>query len=608
MITSVNKYPIYNIFSSEANFYYFIPKYQREYVWSYKEWNALYDDICENDLGYFIGSIICINENGDSFDVKLEIIDGQQRLTTISIFLVALYRKIYELKEYLSDDEDDENILPKLRLMLRSKNSENGLKIVPQIQNHNKDDYNLLMFDNGFTKKISPERYKYFGHRKISRCYEQFKYRLSLDIENKSENEVLKILLEKYNKLINSMLVKIEVKSASDAYVLFESLNNRGTPLTAIDLIKNLIMARAGEKSELYYGHWTKLLNYLSEDYGVQERFFRHYYNAFKDKLNEPFRSVNDRKKDPLGIVATKSNLLSIYQRIIDHNLVDFLDDILKCGGIYSILLKPETEGTDIYFKDSFLNLNHIEATPSYILLLFLFRNKNNLGLTDVLIKKIIDLLVVFFVRRNVTDIPGTRDITRILMGIISDINEQGLKGEKLYEYIVSSLKNVCVSDKIFEEKLKGDMYQNNVDATRFLLCHIAQKGMTKETWTDLWKRNERNIYIWTIEHIFPEGENIPQSWVKMIADGDKDLASEYLHKYVHKLGNLTITGYNTELSNYSFEKKRDRMNKDKSKYIGYKNGLDINKELAGKEIWTIDDITNRTNTFVSEIIKEFKL
>ena len=57
MITSVNKYLIYNIFSSEANFYYFIPKYQREYFGSYKEWNALYDDICVNDLGYFIGSI-----------------------------------------------------------------------------------------------------------------------------------------------------------------------------------------------------------------------------------------------------------------------------------------------------------------------------------------------------------------------------------------------------------------------------------------------------------------------------------------------------------------------------------------------------------------------
>ncbi|MBR0433257.1 MAG: DUF262 domain-containing protein [Bacteroidaceae bacterium] len=77
MIQSVNKYHIYEIFSPEDNFYYTIPKYQREYTWGYKEWHALYDDICENDLEYFIGSIICI-PLGDTFQRYMEVIDGQQ--------------------------------------------------------------------------------------------------------------------------------------------------------------------------------------------------------------------------------------------------------------------------------------------------------------------------------------------------------------------------------------------------------------------------------------------------------------------------------------------------------------------------------------------------
>lgn len=76
----------------------------------------------------------------------------------------------------------------------------------------------------------------------------------------------------------------------------------------------------------------------------------------------------------------------------------------------------------------------------------------------------------------------------------------------------------------------------------------------------------------------------------------------------MHKLGNLTLTGYNTELSNYSFEKKRDRTSQKTGKYIGYKNGLEINRMLAEKDIWTVDDIQNRTSELVNEILEMFKI
>ena len=133
---------------------------------------------------------------------------------------------------------------------------------------------------------------------------------------------------------------------------------------------------------------------------------------------------------------------------------------------------------------------------------------------------------------------------------------------------------------------------------------------MTKETWTDLWEykqyeKSNSSVFIWTIEHIFPEGDNIPNDWVEMIAGGNRELANEYLQKYVHKLGNLTITGYNSALGNYSFEQKRDRV-KD-NKFIGYKNGLEINHELAQKEKWTVDDIIERTERLVSEVTEMFK-
>ena len=108
MIQTVNKYPIDEILKKDASFYYVIPKYQREYTWSYKEWDALYDDITENLEGYFIGSIICIN-TGDSTYPRLEVIDGQQRLTTLCLFLLALYHHLNKYKEEMDEDEIFQN-------------------------------------------------------------------------------------------------------------------------------------------------------------------------------------------------------------------------------------------------------------------------------------------------------------------------------------------------------------------------------------------------------------------------------------------------------------------------------------------------------------------
>ena len=98
MIQRVNKYHIYETRAADGNFYYTIPKYQREYTWSYREWEALYDDISENNDEYFIGSIICI-PLGYAINPYLEVIDGQQRLTTISLFLTAIYTRLKEHKD-----------------------------------------------------------------------------------------------------------------------------------------------------------------------------------------------------------------------------------------------------------------------------------------------------------------------------------------------------------------------------------------------------------------------------------------------------------------------------------------------------------------------------
>ncbi len=407
------------------------------------------------------------------------------------------------------------------------------------------------------------------------------------------------------------MVVKIEVSSHADAYVLFESLNNRGTPLTAIDLMKNLIMAKAegaGLSTDDCFEQWRRLLDDLSDNYQTQERFFRQNYNAFRNILNIPFMKDDDKRtKYPLGVVATKSNMLSIYERIIKRDLKSFLDEITLCGSIYSKIVFPQK--SDVYnpYSANLLDLQHIQGAPSYMLLLYLLRYKTELYLKDKTINNIVAFLSKFFVHRNVTDFPNTRDLARLFMDIISIIEDNDLKGEQIYEKTVEILKQNCLDDSIFEERLRGNLYKENVDATRYLLCSLAEKAMTDESNNTLWDRYGSGNYIWTIEHIFPEGENIPQDWVDMIADGDKAKAQEYLYEYTHKLGNLTMTGYNSALSNYSFEKKRDRVDKQ-GNYIGYKNHLSINSDIANKDKWTTQDIIDRTNKLVKQLLEIFKL
>jgi hypothetical protein len=447
-----------------------------------------------------------------------------------------------------------------------------------------------------------------WGLRKMGRARRYFNELIDRDITVNPQDKI-NVLMDIVNKVFNAMLVKIEVSSHSDAYILFESLNNRGLPLTSIELMKNLIMARA-EKCGLTvddcYKRWQSLLGYLTDNYQTQERFFRQYYNAFKYELNKPFRTENKKSKEPLGYVATKSNLLSIYESLINYNLPNFLNEIVTCGEIYSQFI--DTNKTRQEWRKPLLDLMHIQAAPSYLLLLYLLKKQEALKIDDNCIKEIIELLVIYFVRRNVTDFPGTRDMTRIFMEITEHIETEVLTGINLFSFIKQSLKDNVADDERFSRSLQGDLYKENTGAARYLLCALAEKYMTKETWIDLWARSESSYkYIWTIEHIFPEGDNIPQEWVDMIANGDKKLAEDYRVQYVHKLGNMTITGYNSALSNMAFDKKRDRKSKNGKHFIGYKNGLEINSEIAERDSWTIEDIKERTNKLVSELLVMFK-
>jgi len=594
MIKSVNNYPISQLFDIELDIVYVIPKYQREYTWSKTQWENLFDDILENDAGYFLGSIICINQSKDTHALqKLEVVDGQQRLATLSLLFAAIYDAFKNQNVELNEEQNAEVFNLKRKLVL--KKGTDQIRVIPQIQNCNCDDYKAVLAKTGVIS--SYDQPSHAGNRKIFKSFRYFQERIR-QLSNGKKNTVQGIL-EFLNKVSNTSLVKIEVDNHADAYILFESLNNRGMPLTAIDLIKNKLLARLESvdpgKIDLYFANWNKLLEYLGDDYGVQERFFRQYYNAFKEEL----------KKVHQVPVATRSNLIQIYEKLINKDEKGFLQKIFEAGRLYALMLGRNQEDESLNgLEKLFQDLERIQGAPSYLLLLFLLVKRKSLKLTTSQISEAIWLLVCFFVRRNLTDTPPTRDLTRMFMNITNKLSQK--TGKSVIDLIRKYLVSESASDKEFRQKLAGPIYEENVGVTRFILCALAEQGMTKETFVDLW-RFENRQFVWTIEHIFPQGADIPKAWVDMIANGEKNKAKEYQELHVHKLGNLTISGFNSTLGNKSFEEKKNRKDR-KGRRVGYKNGLNLNKDLVKYKKWTVENIELRTQKLVDQTIKLFKI
>lgn len=609
MINNVEDPPVANILSTDMLKIYDIPRYQREYTWNQRDWANLYDDITQNDAGYFLGSFIVVNGtvNSKMDTIHYEVIDGQQRLTTLSLFLAALYTRIMEHKDSIDDDMMLDDIRP-LRNRLILKSDKSMTRVIPQVQNHNLEDYRWILKEHIGLDAVM-QKPKFLGLRKMSKAFNYFYDRLGEDVGGRDGIECVRCLLDICRLVCSAVVVQITVDSHADAYTLFASLNNRGVPLSAVDLIKNMLLGKVAGvddgQLDYYFERWQEVLHNLGDDYKTQERFFRQNYDAFRREVNKPFIGESGSQL-PLGSVATRSNLLKIYEKRMesDDGALKVLDELTENSALYSRIIGLDQESPDSELSNQLLELSRAQGVASYLMLLFLFKKQNQLELKDETLALLVKLLVCFFVRRNLTDTPPTRDLERLFISICESLESEGLKGIAAAEYIKKRLVDVSASDASFKERLEGPIYDVNPDMTRYILTVIASPSVTKEM-KPLWERYASGNYVWTIEHIFPQGKNIPDEWVKMVADGDMSKAVEVQEKQVHTLGNLTITGYNSKLGNMPFVAKRDR----KDLYganVGYRNGLNLNDELVNTDTWTGEQIQKRTDKLVGLTLKAF--
>jgi uncharacterized protein with ParB-like and HNH nuclease domain len=583
MINNVQKYTPADIFNPDKDVRFIIPKYQREYTWRRDNWDSLIDDISENPEGHFIGSIICINKTGDTLETQeLELVDGQQRLTTLSLLYAAIYKRLSESEAV---DEDLKFELHNLRNRILLKSTTKP-RIQLSVQNNNELDFMKALDVAGLIE--FSDKNANWGNRVIAKAFRHY-YENRLKDMNKAE--LLKLL-----RAINStLLVKIEVSSASDAFMLFESLNNRGVPLSPIDLVKNNLLAKLekqGNDINEAFIKWNLIISYLPEE-SDQERFLRQYYNGFKYDKSV---AVQGKAK------ATRSNLIKIYDELINRDVNTIFDELVNKAKIYNDLIYPLENDERPELDQLLYDLVNVKAAASYTFLLYLFSKHPNLELTAY--QDILELLTKWFIRRNLTDYPSTNKVDAMFINMIHKIEnkEMSIDIKEMHAYL-SQDEFMSTLDE-FKGRLEGDIYITNSEMARYVLTKIEESKQSTKEHRDLWERNKKQ-FVWTIEHIFPEGQNIPQIWVDMISGGDKDEARQLQEEYVHTIGNLTLTGYNSALSNMSFEKKRDRSKEGKN--IGYRNGLYLNSKIKDMNRWNVKDIQDRTSELVGVAIDLFK-
>ena len=591
MIKSANQYPVHTLFSHEGNVSYRIPPYQREYSWRKSHWEDLFEDLVDADGAHFLGTIITLDQTTDTLEGNiLQVVDGQQRLTTLTILLAAVYALLQERREDLDDDTRTD--LTNLgRLLVRKSD---GLpRVTPQKQGLNLFDYRKVLQDAGLP--IEGEWKPYFPSRRIAKCYQYFRTAILNLAETEGVTQT-EAALRVHEAALKAVMVKIEVASHADAFVLFESLNNRGMPLSPVDLIKNHLLAESEKKQimnvDQAFRHWNEMLSNLGDSYSTQERFLRHYYNAFKAELPEVANAT----------VATKSNLIRIYEKLLQSGLSEVVAALVAASKTYGRINCVSEIDQPTTLDRAFQRLMRAQGAPSYVLLMWLMEKQAEIGLEDAHVEVVTDLLTSFFVRRNLTGYPQTYALAKIFMTLIEAL--KNARGEAVVAIVAERLREASASDEEFRSRLMGRIYEENTDITRFILATLAEDAMTKETRVDLW-RQEKNRFVWTIEHILPQGENLPAAWTEML--GGADVAHKVQEEYKHRLGNLTITAYNSNLGNKSFLEKRDRQD-SKGRYIGYRNGLSLNAELVTRASWVSDDIERRTHELASKVMARFPL
>ncbi|GAA7081919.1 DUF262 and DUF1524 domain-containing protein [Helicobacter pylori] len=534
-------------FEENQNNQFVIPIYQRLYSWKKEQCEQLWDDIIKiggNDKmnGHFIGSILYVLD-GNTPSSPLLIIDGQQRLTTITLLLIALRNhssdevKRKEIESYLINSNKDGD--KKFRLILSESDKDTLLSLI----------------DKNKRKPSEPSL----------KIVENFK--LFEEWIRKNTNK-LETIFKGLKKL---MIVWIALeKGKDDPQLIFESMNSKGMELAQTDLIRNYIVMETEVKK--------------------QEDFYNQYWRAMEEDFKQNETLFNQFVRHYLTIKTKIPNIKKVYVTFKDYQqkegieIEDLLKDLQKyCGYFCRIVFKKEAD-KDLNKALGFLV--DLEMDVIYPLLLELYSDYSDGVLSKQDFIPIIYLTESYICRRAVCGL-GPNSLNKVFPSFTKKINkDQYRESIKVHFLSLEKTTGKFPKDSEFRDSLiTKELYGRNKTKkkkTRYFLERLENFD-TKEP-VDTQKCN--------IEHIMPQ--TLTPKW-----EGDLGENFKAIHeKYLHTIGNLTLTGYNQEYSNKSFQEKRDMEN-------GFKqSSLRLNQSLKDLEVFGEKEIEKRANDLADWALK----
>ncbi len=489
-----------------------IPIYQRTYSWQLSQCNQLLQDIIrvskdENLQGHFLGSVVHFQENIYTIsDVpKHLVIDGQQRLTTVSLLIIALANFLKENEVnidtsftklqnyYLLNAEEENELRYKLLLTRRDKDTYiNLLNGVPQIS-----EYSLRIVEN----------------------YEFFKSKIN------KEN-----VKDIYNGILRLFIVDVALEKDKDnPQLIFESMNSTGLDLSQADLIRNYVLMGQDIKlqTELYEKYWYPMEQSYGNEYSSSFDWFMRDYLSVKngtipriDRVYEEFKTYVQSGKAP-------------------ETITEVVQDIYKYSGFYvNMVLRKEP---DSVLNQLFSNIAKLKVDVSYPFLLPVYNDYFEGRLSKEDFTEILRLVENYVFRRAICGIP-TNSLNKTFATLYKSVQpENYLESIQAAFQLMDNYKRYPADTEFEKEIVIKDVY--NFRSRNYLLNKL--ENYKRKEWV--------NIDEYTIEHIMPQNPSLSHEWKTMLGDDWQHIQKMYLHT----LGNLTLTGYNSELSDRPFGQKK---------------------------------------------------
>lgn len=529
---------IYEILNGNKQF--LIPVYQRFYSWDVEQCKRLWNDIVEmqkkGKVGHFVGSIVNIAEQAMPTGVqKYMIIDGQQRMTTLTLLLLAL-------RDYALAHPGDTSInAHRIDGMLLKNEYENG-----------DERYKLLLTETDRVILINLVERKPFIQGVRSRVLDNYKF-FAGKIEDKELTPI-----EVWDSIGKLQIVNITLdRAVDDAQAIFESLNSTGKELSESDLIRNYVLMglEPVEQNYVYEHLWRPMEQlFVYETQGtVMDAFFRHYltmkisripkqgkvYEEFKlYHLNCEFRSIRELCQDLLDYAKYYTDI--VFKRSDDVDLKKLYTDIidLKMEVSYPFLLKV-----------------HYDC-------------EENIITTDEL-KEILRFCISYVLRRAICEIP-TNSMNKTFATFKNYIKtDDYVNSVKAFFIMQDTYKEFPDNDKFNAAFIVRDIY--NMRIRNYILSRLENY------------KNKASIVIenFTIEHIMPQNKNLSMAWQKDLGENWREIQK----KYLHTIGNLTLTAYNSEMSDRSFMEKKNMSGGFKESALRINNYVVLLNEWNEKHI-----------------------